>query len=226
MTIFIGGGNAVENWLNFVNAYRPLLDFASLAVFTISAVIASVSAIIAVSQLRAMRNIHNFQYELATRLNTLSYSISRNQAYREARLEVEQAFGVMADRQDPVTIEEVARATEKYPQIDNHVRTLLSNYENMALAIHAKIADEDVAFELLGAPFLKTTDIFMPYIEHRRRDRPSRYLNLLRLKQDWAKRDARSIEFYPIYFGKGLKSKNRRMTEWRQPAETRQARRA
>lgn len=188
----------------FLSENKPAID-------TISLVIFAISAIVAARQLSATRRIHNYQYLLQTRRNTLDYSISRNPAYREARRAIEGVFGVMADREEPVTVEEVKAACAADSAVENHIRTLLSNYENLALAIRAKVADDDVARELLGASVLKTADIFMPYIEHRRQQLPSRYLNLLQLKKNWESRNPGDIEFYRLYFGNARSSKRRRI---------------
>ncbi|GEM_PF-6277109 len=191
--------------------FGSLFDSPSLFVVVASALIASMSALIAARQLSAARNTHNFQYELATRANALDYSISRNWPYRESRRAIEKAFGGVDNREQPVTVEEVERAKEQYPNIEDDLRILLGNFENLALAIHAGVADEDVAFQLLGAPFLKTADIFMPYMLAKQKVHPSRYLNLLELKKDWEKRDLRGIKFYKAYFGRNPASKNRRV---------------
>jgi hypothetical protein len=189
-------------WQQFIAHVIPLLANATLVIMMMGAIVAAVSAAAAVGQLRATKKIHDFQYQLTKRRETLGYSISRNNNYRQARLAVEKAFGVIADRDTPVTYADVQEACKTDPDIDSHVRTLLSNYENLGLAIRADVADDNVAFELLGASVLKTAEIFLPYIEHRQDERPSRYLNLIWLKKQWEGRDIRLIKYYSVYFNR------------------------
>jgi hypothetical protein len=205
-----GGWTVIDFLQHIASQYGSLLNAVSTVSFGLSALAAAIAVFYAARQLRMTRKINQDQYNLRTRENTLQYSISRNAAYRDARLAVERHFGVIIDRAEPVSTDEYRRACAADDSIDTNIRTLLSNYENMALAIRARVADDNVAFDLMGAPFMKTTDVFMPYIQMRQAELPSRYLNLMELKTAWAKRDWHRAGFYSLYYGGKPRTKLRK----------------
>ena len=109
------------------------------------------------------------QYEWSKRDHALSYSLTRSEALRDTRERLETAFGgPLRGREEPLTLKEINLAIEKDAAVNTLIHSLLAHWENLALAIELKIADEEVAFEMVAGTVLAHVQVFRPFIDWRR----------------------------------------------------------
>ena len=141
--------------------------------------------IIAVRQLALLTKQIRNQYEWSTRQYALSYSLTKSDRLREARINLDNAFGILAGKKEALTHSEIDSAIEKNPSIYTDIIHLLAHWENMALAIHTKVADETVAFEMSAGMVISYVRVFRNFIERRRELNPRAYDYLLTLAKEW-----------------------------------------
>jgi hypothetical protein len=126
------------------------------------------------------------QAELAKRENALSYSITKNESLREARIELDQEFEqVLYDKKGALPLQTIHEAIHKQKSIRTNILVVLGHWENMALAIHRNIADEETAYQMVAGVFRSHVRTFKEFIEDRRENNPNAYKHLLRLDIEW-----------------------------------------
>lgn len=144
--------------------------------------------IIAVHKLALLTRQIRSQYEWATRQCALSYSLTKSERLREARINLNNAFGILPTKKEALTLSEIDEAIEKNPPVYTDIIYLLGHWENMALAVHAKVADDTVAFEMVAGIVISTVRVFRNFIEKRRELNPRAYDYLLALAKEWEDR--------------------------------------
>ncbi|SDN39899.1 protein of unknown function [Desulfonauticus submarinus] len=144
--------------------------------------------IVGIQQLKVLITQIRNQYEWNMREFALSYSLTKNERLREARINLDNAFGILAKRKESLTLKEIEDVIQKKPAIYTDIIYLLAHWENMALAIHAKIADENVAFEMVAGMVISYVRVFRNFIDSRREINPRAYDYLLNLANRWENR--------------------------------------
>lgn len=132
----------------------------------------------------------NSEYEWRKRNASLEFAIGRNTSLREARAFLDQKLGrgsTFAAR-GRIPIEEIQQTIADDASVYVQILSLLGNLENMALAIYADIADEEVAFETNARTTLQVVEVFGAFIDDRRRTNPRAYDYLLELTTRWRER--------------------------------------
>lgn len=151
-------------------------------------------------------------YHLALRTKALAYSLYANEHLRDARIKVERAFGPLFLIKEPLPMEAIREkendenledATEILPSI----MTLLAHWENMALAIHCTVADEDTCFEMVASTMNQHINVFRNFIADRQEKNQRIYYHLMCLRRRWDARlsNVTITEMAPVLGGKPLK---------------------
>lgn len=156
---------------------------------SITIIVMLIGVAIAVRQLSLLTKQIRNQYEWSTHQFALNYSITHNSRLREARIKLDETFGVFTfDKCEALTIKQIYDAIEREPSIYTDISYILAHWENMALAIEANIADEDVAFEMVAGMVISYVCMFRNFIEKRRGVNPRAYDYLLTLAKKWEDR--------------------------------------
>ena len=141
-------------------------------------------------QLRKMQQRMNFDHRLHMRSKALSYSLFSNEHLRDSRVNIEKHFGSNIKTGAPIPSERIdciirAEGDDSNNHLYSDIMTLLAHWENMALAIHKEVADEDTAREMVGATLIRHVEIFDHFIRARQGSNRRAYRYLLPLKQRW-----------------------------------------
>jgi len=144
--------------------------------------------IVAVRQLALLTKQIKSQYEWSMRQCALSYSLTKSERLREARINLNNAFGILAGKKEALTLREIDEAIKINSSVYTDIIYLLAHWENMALAIHTKVADETVAFEMVAGMVISYVRVFRNFIERRRGLNPRAYDYLLALAKEWEDR--------------------------------------
>jgi hypothetical protein len=147
-----------------------------------------VGLIVAIRQLLLMRTQIQNHYDWSKRVHALSYSLINSQRLSEARIKLDKAFGILASKKEGMTLDDIDTAIKNDPSIYTEIMYVLAHWENMALAIHAKVADEDVAFEMVAGMVISFVLVFRNFIERRKKENDRVYGYLLRLTLRWEER--------------------------------------
>lgn len=168
----------------------------------ITIIVMLIGVTIAVRQLSLLTKQIRNQYEWSTRQFALNYSITHNSRLREARIKLDEAFGVFTfGKCEALTIKQIDEAIEKEPSIYTDISYILAHWENMALAIDAHIANEKVAFEMVAGMVISYVCMFRNFIEKRKELNPRAYEYLLRRAKIWEDRlqNLDRPQFTPFY---------------------------
>lgn len=154
-------------------------------------------------QIYAQKKAIVSQYEWERRHSSLNYSITRQEKLRESLIKLDKVFGVIGIKNtEPITLTEIDDAIRADGSIYRDIVTILGHWENMALAIHVGVADEDVAHEMVSGIVINTVKVFRNFIDRRREQNPKAYLYLIHLARLWEDRrlgvNKKSFEFLPI----------------------------
>lgn len=161
---------------------------AELLIGLLTFLILLVGLIVAIRQLLLMRTQIQNHYDWSKRVHALSYSLSNSQRLSEARIKLDKAFGILAGKKEGLGLEEIDTAIKSDPAIYTEITYVLAHLETMALAIHAKVADEDVAFEMVAGTVISFVLVFRNFIERRKKENDRVYGYLLKLSLRWEER--------------------------------------
>ncbi|MDW7728320.1 MAG: DUF4760 domain-containing protein [Candidatus Methanoperedens sp.] len=99
---------------------------------------------------------------------------------------MDETFGILTfGKCEALTMKQIDEAIEKEPSIYTDISYIVAHWENMALAIHANIADETVAFEMVAGMVISYVRVFRNFIEKKRELNPRAYDYLLTLAKKW-----------------------------------------
>ena len=160
----------------------------SVVLQLLTALIAGVGLAIAYRQLSLLRKQIQSHYEWSRRLQALEYSITKNDSVRQARARLDEAFNVLERTDEALSLDIIDKAINDDRTLYTDIIHILAHWENLALAIHQKVADEEVAFEMVAGTLRYYVDIFGNFIERRKRSNPRAYHYLLELKETWDKK--------------------------------------
>lgn len=120
----------------------------------------------------------------------LEYSFHRTDVVRNARGSVYREFGNPTGHDEPISLITLQDAFKRDPQVEEDLITLLAHVENIALAIHSELIDEEVVYHLVAATCVAIMNAFSEFIEHRGAEQPS-YLSEAKLVMGrWQERRA------------------------------------
>ncbi|MDM8560304.1 DUF4760 domain-containing protein [Candidatus Parabeggiatoa sp. HSG14] len=142
--------------------------------------------LVAKRQLSHLRTEAENQYKWSMRKYAMSYSLSHSEPFRQARSNLEKAFCIFNTETSVLAMEEIEKVTKNNPSIHADILYVLAHWENMALAIREKIADEKVAFEMVATTVVLFTKVFKEFIEWRHKKTDGRaYEYLIPLSDKW-----------------------------------------
>lgn len=131
-----------------------------------------------------IKQIRN-QYEWLMRQCALSYHHAKNEQLQRAISNLNKTFGILLAKKEALTLNEIDEAVKINSSVYTDVICFLGHWENMALAIHAKIADETVALEMVAGMIISYVRVFRNFIERRRQTNPRAYDYRLALAKRW-----------------------------------------
>ena len=137
-----------------------------------------VSATLVIRQMR-------MQYRLNLRNKALSYTLYANEHVRDARIKIEEAFGSIFLRIDPIPLPDMEQKIVDDDELLPAILTLLAHWENMALAIHSGVCDNKVCFEMVASTLIQHVKIFENFIGERKQRNPRVYFYLRKLRTSW-----------------------------------------
>lgn len=162
---------------------------------TYSAIISAISLIgmcvgllFGLQRLNLLYKKANNQYTWTKREKALGYSLTQSAQHLQSRVTLERQFGNFFDKTEPLNTEIIDAACKEHPDILTHIRVILGHWENMALAIHVDICDEDVCYEMVGSTIIQTVRVFRNHIDRIRDKNKEAYKYLLELARHWDKR--------------------------------------
>lgn len=150
---------------------------------------------------------------LSLRNRSFEFSLYSREPLLKARVRVEQRFGNLFERIEPISIADIDKSIEEDSQVLSDILTLLAHWENMALAVYSGVADEDVCFEMVAGTLKQHVWVFRSFIEQRKRKNDRAYYYLLKLRRRWEERlsNFTKSEFQTVL------PLGRRTMQWRWP---------
>lgn len=143
---------------------------------------------------------------LDRRTAALSYSLTRNKDYFEARSAIELRFRTQFKENRAATADEVKEIISQEKDVSVKLRFILAHWEVMAISLLDDLIDEKTCFEMVGSTLVNTVRVMEPYIMDLRNNplNRRRYDYLLILYKEWEKRIVRmegsgSISRYTQY---------------------------
>lgn len=127
-------------------------------------------------------------YELSLRNRSLSYSLYATSHVRDARIKIEKYMRDEIKAGKPMTMQKLEEYSKVDSDIKSHVLTILAHWENLALAIHSEVADEEVAYEMVAGTLVQHVTVFGDFIKDRQMTNRNAYKHLLRLQDSWEKK--------------------------------------
>ena len=147
-------------------------------------VIAVVSVCIAVAAFIYHWSKTRRHYDWQKKVQALSYSLSKNERMRVARVELTREFK-LSSRKTPVPLDVFLEKFDEKDDLYPCARDLLGHWENMSLAIELEIVDEDVAFKMVAGMFITYAYQFQEFIQHRRSENKRAYEFYEKVVREW-----------------------------------------
>jgi hypothetical protein len=120
----------------------------------------------------------------------------------ETEREIIEAIFPQSIYKSTVALKDIQQKIETHKELKEQLRRIFAQFEVLSIPIFAQVADEDMAFELIGGSLVRYSNIFKEYIENKRKceDRPDLYIYFTELGKKW---DARlSKNEGPLYLPK------------------------
>lgn len=141
------------------------------------------------NEVELLKKEMEYEYDWHRRSKALEYSLSRNRNLQELRTSIDCLFGNIHHRQRSIPYQEIADKLKQDDTSYTVITSLLAHWENLALAIHFGIVDEDVAYEMTAGIVIDHVRAFEDFITERRRtNNPRAYNYLLNLSSRWRAR--------------------------------------
>lgn len=120
----------------------------------------------------------------------ISYSLTKNKQYFDARSEIANRFKTKIAKNEKLTEEDVTSLKSNSDRIVPEIKFVLSHWEIMAISIFDNIIDEKTCFEMVGSTLVNTVRLLENYIIDARRDQQNirRYDYLMVLYEEWKNR--------------------------------------
>lgn len=132
----------------------------------------------------------------------LEFSLTKNGAHINARRDLAIIFAPTTLKSGRIPRADIERNIAEDSAVLSNIRLLLNHWENMALAIHNDVADEETALEMVGVRVVNTALQYSGYIEMRLEENPHSFKYLIWLAQRWNQRK----KVHKRIFSKGVKS--------------------
>ena len=133
--------------------------------------------IIMIIQTALLRKQIREDHEWKRREKSLLYSQYYNETLRKTKDSINNAFGYIQSRENPLTTDELNRSFDENPSLRNEINFLLAYLENIGLAVRHNIASFDVIYDLMANTYLKYFFLFRPYINKAREHNPRLWEN-------------------------------------------------
>ena len=123
------------------------------------------------------------------RLRTLDVD-ARIVSRTKERDAIKQAFPPQKWNESSIPMSEIEAAFKNNPEIRVMLLGMLGEFETLSLPICAKIADEDLAFEIIGSELVWYGIVFFDFMKYRQttEKRPRLYVYLIHLTERWKER--------------------------------------
>ena len=117
----------------------------------------------------------------------ISYSLTKNRQYFDARGEISNRFKVKLAKQEKLTEQEVADLKANSDSIVKEIKFVLSHWEIMAISIFDNVIDEKTCFEMVGSTLVNTVSLLENYVIDARQDvqNKRRYDYLMIPHEEW-----------------------------------------
>lgn len=169
------------------SASEGRIEVLEVAAWTI-AVATAVALIVGLLQNARTQRAH---YDWDRKKTALSYSVTNKAELRDARTRIQRVFyeleaGRAVDDLRGPSYEVIDSMIESSPDLSStDVVLLLGHWENLALAIHHGVADEQIAFDMVASTVRRHVEFFRDFIAHRRGEKGRYYDNLILLNERW-----------------------------------------
>ena len=144
--------------------------------------------IVAILQLRRLKNQILMDYNWKRKEKALAYSKMYHSLYSENKQKIEAVFSnnksIIRRPIFTIPIKDIEKAIETDELTASNITGFLSYYENIGISVRHGVADFDVIVDLMGTTYYKTYRMFKAYIE----DARSRNIELWKNIQYLAKR--------------------------------------
>ncbi len=151
-------------------------------------VIWGLGVIVALRQFSHLERSTVAENERKKREYALNYSLTRTQAHIDARQELARVFGPTTKDSAIIPLADFQEEIERDEKVLSHIRLLLNHWENMALAIHKQVADEDTAYEMVSQRVINTARQYQNYINDTHDQSPVSYRYFIWLVNRWVDR--------------------------------------
>ncbi|MEL7486929.1 MAG: DUF4760 domain-containing protein, partial [Pseudomonadota bacterium] len=163
--------------------------------------------LIALLQFRHLQRSTVAENERKRREYALSYSLTRTSSHVEARQALTEVFGPTTPDSEILTLDRIDAAIEDDKTILSSIRTLLNHWENMSLAIHQGVADEDTAYEMVSQRVINTARQYQHYINRVHDQSPVSYKYLIWLTKRWTQRGSKQRRMTNLRLGDDARRK-------------------
>ncbi|MBK1674704.1 hypothetical protein CKO35_15680 [Ectothiorhodospira shaposhnikovii] len=167
--------------------------------------IMTVALCVAVFQLFLLWKNNRHHYNWQKRVQALSYSLTKSEKLREARIRLEEVFDTR-NVKGPIQVNKIDEASNYHKDIIHCIRDILGHWENLALAIKLNIADEEVAYEMVASTVIHHVVIFQEHIKQRQEVNPRAYEYLIGLTYSWLEKlpENERPQYYHLNLQKNL----------------------
>lgn len=135
----------------------------------ISIIILGLGLITAFFQTYFLRKQIKDQHEWYRREKGILYSGLFHPEIQKTKEILEEKFNIIS-RSDAIPEEEFKMKIAEQKDLRIHINKLLTYYENAALAVIKKVADEDILFDMIGRTLVSFRKKVINYIDYRRRE--------------------------------------------------------
>lgn len=161
-----------------------------------------------ISVLKANRKQLEANYKLSLRNKSLSYSIYASPSVTTARLEIDRLFSEHLSKKEGIPLSKIEDYKKSNPTLHQSIMTLLAHWENLALAIHSDVADNEVARDMVAGTLTSHVKVFREFINSRIQINRRAYENLLHISDEWdawLNMRSKPTQFEPVVGKKALR---------------------
>ena len=146
-------------------------------------------------QIRDNRKQAEDQHDWYRREKSIQYSGLYHPNIKKVKSKLEVAFRLMS-RIDPIPLEDLHKGFSNDSKLQSELNYLLTYYENIAIAIKMKVANEDIIKLMLRGSFIRTRKKLLNYIDKQREDAKHIELweNFVKLSDSWNNENIVPIE--------------------------------
>lgn len=143
-----------------METFRIIVEFVTF--FTII-----IGVVFGIIRLNLINKQIRLNYEWNVREMSLKYSGLYHPQIRESKEILQREFNLYG-RNDAIPLDDIKKSIENKKDIQIHLNSILTYYENISLACQKKIADEDIIFDMCGKTMVNIKHKLTNYINHHR----------------------------------------------------------